>query len=168
MFTGDKLKRIRTFRKMTQKQLGLALGYDDKSADVRIAQYEADKRIPKEDTVCAMADILNVNVLMLRGSTVPYCAEDILSILFELDEETPIELIGTKKANDQDDPKEKTAVVINYPVLQDFLKEWKLRKQELSEGSITRDEYQEWKLNWPDTADDSVKFKNYYQWRKEK
>ena len=34
----------------------------------------------------------------------------------------------------------------NYGVLNDFMKEWLLRKEELKSGKITRDEYFEWKL----------------------
>ena len=44
---GDKIHRIRDFRGMTQKQLGMAVGFDEKSADVRIAQYESGTRTPK-------------------------------------------------------------------------------------------------------------------------
>lgn len=167
MFTGSKLKSIRTFRKMTQKQLGLALGYDEKSADIRIAQYESNKRIPKEETLQAMANILNVNILSLRGSTAPYCAEDILSILFELDRSTPIELIDVK-SNDPYDTRDRTAVIIDHAILQKFLKEWKIRKQELIDCSITDEEYQEWKLNWPKTGDQCGKSIPEHQWRKNK
>jgi hypothetical protein len=34
---GDRIKRVQNFRGLTQKELGLALGFDEKSADVRIA-----------------------------------------------------------------------------------------------------------------------------------
>lgn len=48
---GDKIHRIRDFRGMTQKQLGMAVGFDEKSADVRIAQYESGTRTPKQALV---------------------------------------------------------------------------------------------------------------------
>ena len=38
MTVGDKIKKIRTFRGMTQKELGLAIGFEEKGADNRIAQ----------------------------------------------------------------------------------------------------------------------------------
>ena len=37
MKIGDRIKRIRTMRGMTQKELGLAVGFPTRSADVRIA-----------------------------------------------------------------------------------------------------------------------------------
>ena len=38
MSVGDRIKRARNFRGMTQKELGIAVGFDEKSADIRIAQ----------------------------------------------------------------------------------------------------------------------------------
>ena len=38
MTVGDKIKKIRTFRGMTQKELGLAIGFEEKGADNRIAR----------------------------------------------------------------------------------------------------------------------------------
>ena len=48
-------------RGMTQKELGIALGFPDRSADVRIAQYESGSRTPKEDLIRQIAAILHVN-----------------------------------------------------------------------------------------------------------
>ena len=45
----------------------------------------------------------------------------------------------------------------NYGVLNDFMKEWILRKEEMKSSVITRDEYFEWKINWPQTCDDCGK-----------
>lgn len=41
---GRKLKHLRQKNHLTQKELGIALGFPEDSADVRIAQYEADAR----------------------------------------------------------------------------------------------------------------------------
>ena len=38
MVLGERIKRIRTFRGLTQRELGLKLGYEERNADVRIAQ----------------------------------------------------------------------------------------------------------------------------------
>ena len=47
MTVGDRLKRFRKRKNLTQKQLGLAAGFDKLGADVRIAQYESGTRRPK-------------------------------------------------------------------------------------------------------------------------
>lgn len=38
-YDTGRIKRIRTFRGLTQRELGLKLGYEERNADVRIAQY---------------------------------------------------------------------------------------------------------------------------------
>lgn len=53
----------------------------------------------------------------------------------------------------------------NYGVLNDFMKEWVLRKEELKSGKITRDEYFEWKINWPQTCDGCGKYDPKKKWR---
>jgi len=46
---GDRLKFIRQFRKMTQKELGIACGFPEESADVRIRHYEMNRYVPKQE-----------------------------------------------------------------------------------------------------------------------
>ena len=53
-----KLKKIRTFRKMTQKELSEKIGLTDQH---RIVQYEKGVRVPKKDLVDKMAQALDVN-----------------------------------------------------------------------------------------------------------
>ena len=60
MTVGDKIKKIRTFRGMTQKELGLAIGFEEKGADNRIAQYETNYRVPKRELLDKMAEALRV------------------------------------------------------------------------------------------------------------
>ncbi len=56
----------------------------------------------------------------------------------------------------------------NYGLVDDFMREWLLRQQELHAGEITREEYFEWKINWPSTCDDCGKHEPDIQWRKKK
>ena len=48
MATGERIRFFRTLRGMTQKYLGLLLGFPESSADVRLAQYESEDRTPKK------------------------------------------------------------------------------------------------------------------------
>ena len=61
MSIGKRIKKHRTNRGMTQKELGMATGFDEKSADVRIAQYESGIRTPKEKTITRIANALNIS-----------------------------------------------------------------------------------------------------------
>lgn len=69
MAVGDRIKRVRNFRGMTMKELGMAVGFDEKSADVRIAQYENNSRKPKEELMRKIAAALDVSVAYLEDPT---------------------------------------------------------------------------------------------------
>lgn len=167
MAVGDRIKRVRNFRGMTMKELGMAVGFDEKSADVRIAQYENNSRKPKEELMRKIAAALDVSVAYLEDPTMND-AEGILHALFELDDQYPwMHLVETVDNTDADLPHKRVAVCFDYNILDSFMAEWMVRKQQLRRREITREEYQEWKLNWPSTADDCGKFKPKKAWRKE-
>jgi transcriptional regulator with XRE-family HTH domain len=65
MAIGKRIKFIRNLRGLTQKELGLAVGFTDKTSDVRIAQYEAEKRVPKEKMLQDIAHVLDVEPFAL-------------------------------------------------------------------------------------------------------
>ena len=58
---GGKIKKYRELRGWTQKELGLRAGFAESSADVRIAQYEKNKRIPKENVLKDIAVALGID-----------------------------------------------------------------------------------------------------------
>ena len=58
---GQRLKFVRRFRRLTQKELGLLMGYSEKTADVRIAQYEKNARTPNAETTAKLAEVLKVS-----------------------------------------------------------------------------------------------------------
>lgn len=69
MAVGDRIKRARNLRGMTQKELGIAIGFEEKSADIRIAQYESNTRTPKEELLRKIAEVLDVNYRSLYEPT---------------------------------------------------------------------------------------------------
>ena len=92
MAIGERIKRIRNIRKLTQKELGLAVGFEENTADVRIAQYESNTRTPKEEMLRKIASALDVNYAAIYKPTL-YSAEDVMFALFELDEHYGIRLL---------------------------------------------------------------------------
>lgn len=128
MAVGDRIKRARNLRGMTQKELGIAIGFEEKSADIRIAQYESNTRTPKEDLLRKIAEVLDVNYRSLYEPTL-YAAEDVMYTLFELDEHYPgTRLYEVTDTTDPDLPEKHMAVSFRYRLLDEFLKEWQLRK----------------------------------------
>ena len=66
MAIGERIRFIRNLRGMTQKWLGQAVGFPQKTADIRMAQYESGSRTPKEDLVKTLAGVLEVSPLALQ------------------------------------------------------------------------------------------------------
>ena len=149
MQIGERIKQARVHRGLTQKELGMMVGFDEKTADVRIAQYESSTRTPKADMRNKLAEALNINYRYFYDSH-NYAAEDIMFLLFELDEHHRLELTPF-------DNEGRTAVNIHipYPLVDEFLAGWMEEKQALANGEITKSDYTEWKLNWPRSASDS-------------
>jgi len=146
MQIGQRIKQARKHRGLTQKQLGIMVGFDEKNADVRIAQYESEVRTPKLEMRKKLTAALNISYRYLHNVET-YCAEDIMFMLFELDDEHRLRL--TKP-----DPHERDIhIVIPYGLVNDFLKDWMKVKQALADEKITKMDYNEWKLTWPDSAD---------------
>ena len=188
MILGERIKRIRTFRGLTQRELGLKLGYEERNADVRVAQYESGYRVPKKDTLMEIARILNINYINFVTES-PGCAEDIMQTFFWLDEDNRntfhlFQLVRNPgKYNPSDDKSVRyndsdewpahapVGMWLDYGLVNEFLREWGLRKEQLKSGEISEDEYFEWKINWP-VSSSSVdekgndKKNNSYQWRK--
>lgn len=65
MAIGERIRFIRDLRGMTQKYLGTLVGFPEKTADIRMAQYEAGSRTPKEDLTKVLANALEVSPLAL-------------------------------------------------------------------------------------------------------
>ncbi len=145
MSIGTRIKRIRTLRGITQKELGVRLGYSERNADIRIAQYESGKRTPKEDVVNGIADILEVSPEALKIPDIE-SYHGFMFTLFEFEElfgltidkdETTSYLHLNKDSSFQDH------------TIKEMLDDWYECKSLLMNGEITQEEYTNWKLKYP-------------------
>ena len=59
MAIGERIHFFRILRGMTQKYLGTIVGFPERSADVRLAQYETGTRKPKAELTAALAQALS-------------------------------------------------------------------------------------------------------------
>lgn len=82
MGLGQNIKKFRIQRGMTQKVLGVALGFKESNADIRIAQYENCSRSPRNGLVLQIADVLDISPAELTIS------ENEEQLLISLDELT--------------------------------------------------------------------------------
>ena len=60
MAIGERIHFLRNLRGMTLRYLGTLAGFPEKTADVRMAQYESGVRTPKADLTNKLADALGV------------------------------------------------------------------------------------------------------------
>lgn len=85
MTIGEKIKKFRTLRGMTQKELGVKVGFKESTAVVRIHQYETNKMKPKSDIRTRIAEELDIENEALNDVEIN-TIEDIAYLLMELGE----------------------------------------------------------------------------------
>lgn len=145
MAIGERIRYLRNLRGMTMKYLGMLVGFDEKTADVRIAQYESGTRTPKEELTAAIAKALEVSPQALN---IPYidsymglihtlfALEDIYGLgIDNIDGEICITLDKSKR--------------MTFVNLFDMFHAWQQKKEQLEKGQITKEEYDDWRYNYP-------------------
>lgn len=146
---GNKIRELRIKRGLTQKELGLAVGFNKAGADVRIAQYESNSRAPKEDVIKKIAEVLNVNSDYL-SAPLPKDGMELFHILLSMDTKNNARFHIEDFININGDADKEASVHI--PSLNIALKNWALVKKALERGEITEEQYYEWKINYPESA----------------
>ena len=61
MAIGERIRFFRNLRGMTQKYLGCLVGFPEKTADIRMAQYESGTRSPKADLTNKLAEVFGIS-----------------------------------------------------------------------------------------------------------
>lgn len=170
MTIGEKIKRIREFRDMTQKNLGIALGYPDNSAPIRIAQYESDDRVPKKETLLKISGILNCSLFALGGKCRNRVEDSIEQLFWIEDNYGPFVLFPLKTMASEDEQSDlafgyckslpyweaQTAITLKPEssfLMRAYMAEWEDVNRLLWSRKISEGDYFEWKINWPDSRD---------------
>lgn len=135
MNTGKKIKLIRTFRGLTQKELGEICGIHE----VAIRKYELGKNLPKPEQLRKIAEALNVNVNALAEFDIE-ADGDVIPLLFAIDEVFDISL---------KDVDGEPGMFFNNKNLVQFLKDWQAMKELLASGQQTTNNYDIWKTIRP-------------------
>lgn len=146
MAIGKRIKFFRNRKDLTQKQLGEILGFLGKTSDVRIAQYESETRVPKQDLVKKMSTVFDISPHAL---TVPeidtylglmhtfFTLEDMYGIkIGEINGEVCLRLDKSDYAT--------------YASLEKMFRAWQQQAAKLENGDISKDEYDEWRYRYPE------------------
>ena len=87
MKLGEKIRYFRRKAELTQKQLGIMLGFTESNADVRIAQYESGTRKPSFLVMKNMSDKLDVSMYALEAPEIDlHRQNETMHILFALED----------------------------------------------------------------------------------
>ena len=145
MAIGERISFMRKLRGMTQKYLGQQLGFPERSADVRLAQYETGTRTPKEDLTNQIASILDVSPAALAVPDIDTYV-GLLHTFFTLEDRYGLTItsydgdncIRLGKKNGQ----------VDSTILQ-MLEDWQNQKAKLLAGEISKEKYDEWRYYYP-------------------
>lgn len=146
MAIGERIHFLRNLRGMTQKYLGQAVGFPEKTADVRMAQYESGTRTPKADLTKTLANVLDVSPHALDVPDIDsniglmhtlFTLEDLRGLrVTEVDGEVCIKLDKTNGKT--------------YDEMSQMLFAWLEQAKKLEAGEITKEEYDQWRYRYPE------------------
>lgn len=145
MAIGERIRYFRNKRGMTQKYLGTAVGFPEKSADVRLAQYESGTRSPKAELTKALAEVLDVSPLALSVPDIDSYV-GLMHTLFTLED-----LYGLRISSDAGDITLRVDPRAGKDAdgLHEMLCAWAEQAEKLRAGEIAQDAYDSWRDHYP-------------------
>ena len=146
MAIGERIRFFRIMRGMTQKYLGMLMGFPEKSADVRMAQYETGSRAPKADLTASLANALDVSPQALNVPDIDSYI-GLMHTLFTLEDNYGL-TIGEADGEvclRVDVFKGKDAAELHK-----MLCAWRQAYAMLMDGQITQEEYDCWRYHYPE------------------
>ena len=136
---GSRIAFAREFRYMTQDNVSNKLGLTGECKRRSMARYERGDRVPKEERLQEIANILNINVKCLKEYDFRN-EEDMIYILLWMEELYPrmnIDLGLSESLPKESDIK-----------LKRFFEEWNAMKEKRVDLELSYDDYVEWKLQY--------------------
>ena len=145
MGIGERIRFIRNLRGMTQKFLGLQVGFSERTADIRMAQYESGSRTPKADLVEKLADALDVSTEALNVPNIDSYT-GLMHTLFALED-----LYGFKidRLDGEICIRLNKQIGSTYAKMSGLIQPWEEMAQKYRNGEISREEYDQWRYKYP-------------------
>ncbi len=146
MAIAERIKFMRKRKGLTQKELGLQVGFGERTADIRIAQYESGTRAPKEKLTEAIAYRLGVSPWALDVPNIE-SYYNLIHTLFALED-----LYGLTIATIDGEPcltldKNHTST---YSNMHDMFFKWSKEAERYRLGEISKEEYDNWRYTYPE------------------
>lgn len=145
MAIGERIRFFRNLCGMTQKYLGQVVGFPEKTADIRMAQYESGSRTPKADLTENLAGVLGVSPLALSVPDIDSYI-GLMHTLFTLEDRYGLTILKTENGVSMyADPKKGT----DAAELSKMLNAWAEQAEKYRKGDISREDYDKWRYNYP-------------------
>ena len=146
MAIGERIRFFRNLRGMTQKYLGVMVGFPEKSADVRLAQYETGARTPKADLTASLANALDVSPQALAVPDIDSYT-GLMHTLFTLEDRYGLQIdeADGEVCLKVDVRKNKDAAELHK-----MLCSWRQAAAMLKTGEISQEEYDRWRYRYPE------------------
>ena len=135
MISGQKLKKLRLLRDLTQKELAIKAGL----TDAAIRNYELGNRSPTKEQMQKIAQALDCDISALTDHE-PNSIHEFIHIIFDYEKEMKLRPLidGT------------TSALLSHDTnFNDFLVEWDEMRKKHYNGEITDEEFEDWKLSFP-------------------
>ena len=141
MAIGERIRFFRNLRGMTQKYLGQVVGFPEKTADIRMAQYESGSRTPKAELTGA----LGVSPLALSVPDIDSYL-GLMHTLFTLEDRYGLTVeTGENGVSLRVDPRKGK----DAAELSEMLVAWAQQAEKYRSGEINREDYDKWRYNYP-------------------
>lgn len=139
MTIGEKIRKFRLEKKLTQKELAIMC----RNSESAIRNYELGNRTPNMDQLQVIADALQINVYALSDPSIDTYTGAIHT-LFAMEE-----AYGLHPITDEDGQIYLTVDYQKGGALQDSIEAWSKIYEKLRKEAVSESEYYDWKSKYP-------------------
>ena len=147
MAIAERIRFFRNLKGMTQKFLGMQVGFSENTADIRLAQYETGKRTPKDKLIEELANVFGISTMAIDIPVIEsyfglvhtlFALEDIYGLKIDkINDETCIRLDKNRGSE--------------YVTLWEHFNKWQKQAEKFRNGEISKEEYDKWRYNYPES-----------------
>ncbi|MBQ6662905.1 MAG: helix-turn-helix transcriptional regulator [Firmicutes bacterium] len=149
MAIGERIRFFRNLRGMTQKYLGMLLGFQENTADIRIAQYEAESRTPKKETLEAIASTLDVSPYALNVPDIDTYS-GLIQTLFVLED---LDGLTVERRGDEVILRFDSLRGMSAAIISEMITSWAVFSEKYQSGEISKDDYDHWRYHYSKYGD---------------